>query len=76
MAHEGYGDGMAKYVSANLTPDAATALRRLSLRLSADADRRVPQSEALLHALKIAEGHWADVVKLATGPADDEETTE
>jgi hypothetical protein len=55
------------YTSVSVTPEAAAALRRLSVSISARVDRRVSQSDAIRIAEKLAFMHYASVGAAAEG---------
>ncbi len=55
------------YTSVSVTPEAADALRRLSVNVSARVGRRVSQSEAIMVAEKLAFMHYASVETAAEG---------
>jgi hypothetical protein len=48
---------VAAYTSMKATPEAANALRRLALRASATAGRRLSMSAVLLAVCAVAEAH-------------------
>lgn len=60
-----------KFVSVNITPLARDALRAAALDLSADAGRRLSMSDVVVHAVRVALRHRADLLASITGETDD-----
>lgn len=57
----------SQYAGLTVTPEAATALRVLSLRLGAEAGRRVPMAEALTVACQVTGAHLAEAIQHIRG---------
>lgn len=62
-------------MSVNITPQARGALRAAALDLSADAGRRLSMSDVVVHAVRVALRHRAELVASITGPGNSGDRT-